>query len=65
MRLCAVSVVISQTLRFGMEFVELKDAFTGKGNFSVFDEAKYIGGICVPGCADYSRKQLERVDRLR
>ena len=29
-------------LRFGMEFVELKDAFTGKGNFSVFDEAKYI-----------------------
>ena len=26
-------------LRFGMEFVELKDAFTGKGNFSVFDEA--------------------------
>ena len=36
-------------LRFGMEFVELKDAFTGKGNFSVFDEAKYIGGICVPG----------------
>ena len=44
-------------LRFGMEFVELKDAFTGKGNFSVFDEAKYIGGICVPGCADYSRKQ--------
>ena len=36
-------------LRFGMEFVELKDAFAGKGNFSVFDEAKYIGGICVPG----------------
>ena len=34
-------------LRFGMEFVELKDAFAGKGTFSVFDEAKYIGGICV------------------
>ena len=44
-----------------MEFVELKDAFTGKGNFSVFDEAKYIGGICVPGCADYSRKQLNEL----
>ena len=28
-------------LRFGMECVELKDAFAGKGNFSVFDEAKY------------------------
>ena len=48
-------------LRFGMEFVELKDAFTGKGSFSVFDEAKYIGGICVPGCADYSRKQLNEL----
>ena len=32
-------------LRFGMEFVELKDAFTGKGNFSVLDEANYLGGI--------------------
>ena len=48
-------------LRFGMEFVELKDAFAGKGSFSVFDEAKYIGGICVPGCADYSRKQLNEL----
>ena len=45
-------------VRFGMEFVELKEAFAGKGAFSVFDEAVYIGGICVPGCADYSRKQL-------
>ena len=48
-------------LRFGMEFVELKEAFAGKGNFSVFDEATYIGGICVPGCADYSRKQLNEL----
>ncbi len=48
-----------------MEFVELKDAFTGKGNFSVFDEAKYIGGICVPGCADYSRKQLNELTDFR
>ena len=48
-------------LRFGMEFVELKDAFEGKGEFSVFNEAKYIGGICVPGCANYSRKQLNEL----
>ena len=44
-------------LRFGMEFVELMDLLKGTGSFSVFDEAAYIGGICVPGCADYSRKQ--------
>lgn len=48
-------------LRFGMEFVELKDAFQGKGNFSVFNDAAYIGGICVPGCANYSRKQLDEL----
>ena len=48
-------------LRFGMEFVELKDVFEGKGEFSVFNEAKYIGGICVPGCANYSRKQLNEL----
>ena len=48
-------------LRFGMEFVELKDTFDGKGDFSVFNEAKYIGGIVVPGCAGYSRKQLNEL----
>lgn len=48
-------------VRFGMEFVELKETFEGRGTFSVFDEAKYIGGICVPGCAEYSRKQLNEL----
>ena len=48
-------------LRFGMEFVELMDDFKGTGSFSVFDEAAYIGGIVVPGCAEYSRKQLNEL----
>ena len=48
-------------VRFGMEFVELKDIFTGRGNFPVFEQAAYIGGICVPGCANYSRKQLDEL----
>lgn len=46
-------------LRFGMEFVELMDTMKGTGTFSVFDSAEYIGGICVPGCAGYTRKQLD------
>ncbi len=46
-------------LRFGMEFVELQDILKGTGSFSVFNEAEYIGAICVPGCANYSRKQLD------
>ena len=45
-------------LRFGMEFVELMGTLKGIADFSVFNEANYIGGICVPGCANYSRKQL-------
>lgn len=48
-------------LRFGMEFVELADVLKGTGDFSVFNEAEYIGGIYVPGCADYSRKQLNEL----
>ena len=48
-------------MRFGMEFVELMDILKGSGEFSVFNEAEYIGGICVPDCADYTRKQLDEL----
>lgn len=48
-------------LRFGMEFVELMDELKGTGSFSVFDNANYIGGICVSGCASYTRKQLDQL----
>lgn len=48
-------------LRFGMEFVELINDLKGTGEFSVFNEANYIGGIVVPGCASYSRKQLNEL----
>lgn len=47
-------------VRFGMEFVELMDTLK-KGKFAVFDDAAYIGGICVPGCAGYTRKQLDQL----
>jgi aspartyl-tRNA synthetase len=45
-------------LRFGMKFVELADCMKGYG-FPAFDEAVYIGGICVEGAACYTRKQLD------
>lgn len=48
-------------LRFGMEFVELMDVLKSTGTFPVFDSAEYIGGICVPGCANYTRKQLDQL----
>lgn len=47
--------------RFGMEFVELLDVLKGKSDFAVFNAAAYIGGICAPGCASYTRKQLDQL----
>ncbi len=46
--------------RFGMEFVELKDLTEGSG-FSVMDNAEYVGAIVAPGCAEYTRKQLDQL----
>lgn len=45
-------------IRFGMQFVELTDLVKGKG-FSVVDDAELTVGICVPGCASYTRKQID------
>lgn len=44
--------------RFDMRFVELMDILKGY-DFSVFDSAEYIGGICAKGAAVYTRKQLD------
>ena len=48
-------------MRFGIEFVELMDVMKGTGEFAVFNDAQYIGGICAPGCAVYTRKQLDEL----
>ncbi len=47
-------------LRFGMEFQYLKDLTTGAG-FPVFDQAEAVIGIVAPGCASYTRKQLDEL----
>lgn len=47
-------------LRFGMPFVEITDLVKNRG-FKVMDDAELTVGICVPGCADYTRKQLDQL----
>ncbi len=47
-------------IRFGMRMVDITDRVKGR-NFSVFDNAGYIGGICAEGCAAYTRKQLDEL----
>ena len=46
--------------RFGMLFVELND-LAKKNNFMVFDNAELIVGFNAKGCADFSRKQLDKL----
>jgi aspartyl-tRNA synthetase len=45
-------------VRFGMEFVDFSPTVQGQG-FGVFDSAEAVLGIVAPGCAEYSRKQLD------
>jgi len=47
-------------IRFGMKFAELNNVAKNKG-FQVFDNSELVVGICVPGCAGYSRKQLDKL----
>jgi aspartyl-tRNA synthetase len=54
-------------LRFGMEIGDLSD-IVSKSDFSVFRSAIAKGGkvrgICAPGCATYTRSQLEDLNRV-
>ena len=47
-------------IRFDMTFVELNEV-TQQNNFVVFDSAELVVGICAKGCADYTRKQLDKL----
>jgi aspartyl-tRNA synthetase len=47
-------------LRFGMRFTELTGTVKGH-DFVVFDSSEYIGAICVEGCSEYTRKQLDEL----
>ena len=61
-------------IRFGIEFCPLtdtsdrpeggtddtEDLARGRG-FGVFDSAELVVGICAPGCAEYTRKQIDEL----
>ncbi|REA62509.1 aspartate--tRNA ligase [Dyadobacter luteus] len=51
-------------IRFEMKFTELKgedaDLTSGK-SFGVFDDAELVVGVCAPGCASYTRKQMDEL----
>ena len=47
-------------IRFGMKIHEITDLAHGH-DFSVFDDVPYVGAICVPGAASYTRKQTDEL----
>ena len=47
-------------LRFGMELYNITD-IANKSEFKVFQTAEQVKGICAPGCADYSRGQIDEI----
>lgn len=47
-------------IRFGMTFAELNTLAKGKG-FNVFDQQELIVGIAVPGAANFTRKEIDRL----
>ena len=47
-------------IRFDMRFVNLSGIAKNK-EFAVFNDSEYIGAICAPGCAAYTRKQLDEL----
>ncbi len=54
-------------LRFGLEIKDLSDIAV-QSSFSIFRSAIANGGkvkgICAPGCATYTRRQLEELNRM-
>lgn len=54
-------------IRFGMEFADLTDIAAGS-EFAVFrtavQEGGVVKGICAPGCASYTRKQIDKLTDL-
>ena len=54
-------------LRFGMEITDLSD-MVAQSEFAIFNSAIASGGkvkgICAPGCAAYTRSQLDELNKL-
>ncbi|MBC8643609.1 aspartate--tRNA ligase [Flavobacterium lindanitolerans] len=47
-------------IRFGMEFGELNEVAQHK-EFAVFNNAELVVGIAAPGCASYTRKEIDNL----
>ncbi|MFQ5335690.1 MAG: aspartate--tRNA ligase, partial [Flavobacteriales bacterium] len=47
-------------LRFGMPIADMTSKVKGR-DFRIFDDAEFAGALCVEGCAEFSRKQLDEL----
>ena len=47
-------------IRFGMEFARLNELAQNKG-FNVFDKQELVVGLAVPGAANFTRKEIDKL----
>jgi aspartyl-tRNA synthetase len=47
-------------LRFDMKIKDISSVVKGSG-FIVFEQAEFVGAICVNGCSEYTRKEIDQL----
>ncbi len=50
-------------LRFGMELIDVTD-IAKKSDFKIFNQANSVKCVVAPGCGDYSRKQIDKMEKV-
>ncbi len=51
-------------IRFGLELINVTDVLKGKSEFNVFNNAENIKAIVAPGCGNYSKSQIEKLETI-
>lgn len=51
-------------IRFGIELQDVTDVLKGKSEFNVFNNAETIKAIIAPGCGNYSKSQIEKLESI-
>lgn len=50
--------------RFGIELQDISEIVKGKSEFNVFNSAPVVKAIVAPGCGNFSKTQIEKLENL-
>lgn len=51
-------------IRFGLKLQDVTEVIKNKSEFNVFNSAQVVKAIVAPGCGDYTKGQLEKLEQL-